>query len=376
MIQSAKLPVGHHTGMPWRIHAIANDFRVQDVWSLPTPGAPDDFPRLVALMGSFNPAQSSRTVGALFAIRWRLGRWLGLDRDDAGLGGRVHSLRERLPADLAGAAPLVGGTGQFTLLYETHDEAAFEIANRTVHGVLHLGWVPDGDGGHRGQMAVLVRPNGALGDGYMVAIAPFRHALVYPMMLREVGRLWRQRDLVRQIDVPDDARDVSTLPAVDYADAFLVDTVAHPQRSVRDWATAVLEAAPSPQRAQLLAGWSALGLKAADTGESVLGWEVRRDGDDVVLLGRDSRVGMPGELLFARRSEGLLFATFVHHRSPATRAVWAGVRRTHVRTVLELLERAARYPAGGGGSGPSGAGGGGGASPGVVGRLGPGDICG
>lgn len=28
---------------------------------------------------------------------------------------------------------------------------------------MHVGWVPDGSGGYRGQMAVLVEPNGLLG---------------------------------------------------------------------------------------------------------------------------------------------------------------------------------------------------------------------
>jgi hypothetical protein len=60
-----------------------------------------------------------------------------------------------------------------------------------MHGVLHLGWVPDGEGGHRGQMAVLVKRNGLLGAAYMAAIAPFRHLLVYPPMIREIGRGWR-----------------------------------------------------------------------------------------------------------------------------------------------------------------------------------------
>ena len=36
-----------------------------------------------------------------------------------------------------------------------------------MHGVLHVGWVPDGEGGHRGQMAVLVKPNGRKGSVYM-----------------------------------------------------------------------------------------------------------------------------------------------------------------------------------------------------------------
>ena len=61
-----------------------------------------------------------------------------------------------------------------------------------MHGVLHLGWVPDGAGGHRGQMAVLVKPNGLLGVAYMAAIAPFRHLVVYPTLMRDLGRAWHE----------------------------------------------------------------------------------------------------------------------------------------------------------------------------------------
>jgi hypothetical protein len=42
-------------------------------------------------------------------------------------------------------------------------------------------------------MAVLVKPNGLLGTIYMAAIAPFRHRIVYPPMIREIGREWRAR---------------------------------------------------------------------------------------------------------------------------------------------------------------------------------------
>jgi len=51
--------------------------------------------------------------------------------------------------------------------------------------------VADGGGRYHGQMAVLVKPNGRLGDAYMAAIRPFRHLIVYPAMLREGGRTWR-----------------------------------------------------------------------------------------------------------------------------------------------------------------------------------------
>ncbi len=192
-----KLPNTAHTSRPWRIHELTGDFRLEDVWALPTPGGPDDFPRLVQQMASFDPAKSSPgAVRTLFAIRWKVGELLGWDDPDAGVGvgSRVPTLRDRLPADLrdAPSGPEFPGA-PFTSLYLIEDEWAAEIANRTVHGVLHVGWVPDDTGGYRGQMAVLVKPNGLLGSAYMAAIAPFRHLIVYPPMLREMGRAWRAR---------------------------------------------------------------------------------------------------------------------------------------------------------------------------------------
>jgi Protein of unknown function (DUF2867) len=184
-----------HTSRDWRIHELTGDFRLEDVWALPTQGGPEDFPRLVRLLASGDPSRSSpRAVRALWAIRWKVGSALGWDDPDSGLGARVPTLRDRLPVDLreAPSGPDFG-TLPFTPLYLTRDEWAAEIANRTVHGVMHIGWVPDGSGGYRGQMAVLVKPNGRLGTAYMAAIAPFRHLVVYPPMLRQIERAWRAR---------------------------------------------------------------------------------------------------------------------------------------------------------------------------------------
>ena len=196
---SARLEKSAHFSRPWRIHEVAGDFRLEDVWALPTPGGPDDFPRLVELMARFDPGRgSSRIVRALFAMRWKVGELLRWDKPDAGLGSRVPTLRERLPADLRDAPAGPGSdTSPFVPLYMTDDEAALEVANQTVHGVLHLGWVPDGAGGYRGQMAVLVKPNGPLGVAYMAAITPFRHAIVYPQILAAIGRAWRAGPGVR-----------------------------------------------------------------------------------------------------------------------------------------------------------------------------------
>jgi hypothetical protein len=187
-----RLPSTAQTSRPWRIGELTRDFRLEDVWALPTPGGRDDFPRLVRLAASFDPSRSSaRSLRTLLAVRWKLGELLGWDRPDAGVGARVPSLRDRLPADLLESASRPEFQAlPFSPLYVTDTEMAAEIANRTVHGVMHIGWVPDG-AGYRGQMAVYVKPNGLLGEAYLAAIKPFRHLIVYPAMLRELGRRWR-----------------------------------------------------------------------------------------------------------------------------------------------------------------------------------------
>ena len=187
-----KLPSTAHTSRPWRIHELTPDFRLEDVWALPTPGGPDDFPRLVEAFASGDPGRgSSRVVGALFAIRWKLGDLFGWDDAEVGVGSRVPTLRDRLPEDLRETR---SGPGfdelPFKPLYLLDDEFAAEIANKTMHGVMHLGWVPDDAGGYRGQMAVLVKPNGLFGTAYMAAIRPVRHLVVYPRMIEGIGRQW------------------------------------------------------------------------------------------------------------------------------------------------------------------------------------------
>ena len=189
-----RLPSTAHTSRPWRIHELTRDFRVEDVWALPAPGGPDDFPRLVQRIASSDPSQgSSRAARTLWAIRWKLGELFGWDGPDAGLGSRVPTLRNRLPADLRDAPGPDFEALPFSSLYLLDDEFAAEIANRTMHGVMHIGWVPDQTGGYHAQMAVLVKPNGPLGHLYMAAIRPFRHVIVYPRALEQLERGWQDQ---------------------------------------------------------------------------------------------------------------------------------------------------------------------------------------
>jgi hypothetical protein len=344
-----RLPGTEYTSRPWRIHEFSRDFRLEDVWSLPTPGGQADFPQLVHALAAADPSRGSFPISRpLWTIRWKIGDMLGWDGADAGLGSRVRTLRYRLPADLRDTQGPDFAALPFTSLYLLDDEFAAEIANRTVHGVMHVGWVPDGTGGYRGQLAVLVKPNGRLGAAYLAAIRPFRHLIVYPLMMRDIAQKWRERaetaSQVGQVAVPPAARSASTLARIDYEDAFFVDTGTVRDRTAEQWARAVLEGAPDHVRARLLRGWSLLGLKLGSprSDRRVLGWEVRRSTPDIALLGAGSRIGMPGELLFKRERGGLLFATFVRQQNPVARAVWAGITPTHRRVVRSLLARAAR----------------------------------
>jgi len=204
-----RLPSATHESRPWRIREIAPDFTVEDVWALPVSGGAEDFPALLELMTSGDPASSgSLAARFLWRARDRLGSWFGLGRvvapadggrDDA--AGRLPipgtsetSLASRLPDDLRGtAADLEFGSLPFTPLYRTDVEFAAELSNQTVHGVMHLAWVDQGDGRYQGQLAVYVKPRGRLGQGYMALIRPFRHRVVYPALMRQIGQAWDKR---------------------------------------------------------------------------------------------------------------------------------------------------------------------------------------
>src|SRR5688500_2415307 len=96
-----RLPDTEQTARPWRIHALTRDFRLEDVWALPTPGGRDDFGRLVELFATLDPESSaSGVVRALFAVRRKAGELLGLDGPGSDTWTDQPTLRDRLPADL------------------------------------------------------------------------------------------------------------------------------------------------------------------------------------------------------------------------------------------------------------------------------------
>jgi len=207
-MDSVRLPNSTHAARPWVINRIAPDFRLLDAWALPAEGGPDDFGAFLDTMTAIDPVTSGRsgaiTVSSvLFRIRLRLGQWFGWDDPDRKLpipGCRETTLRDRLPGELRDSAGPAGvnpamrrAAGGFVPVYRTADEAAAEISNGTVHGVLHLGWVEQANGRCRAQMGVYVKPRGWTGEAYLKLIAPFRHLFVYPALMRQIGRAWDRR---------------------------------------------------------------------------------------------------------------------------------------------------------------------------------------
>lgn len=197
-----RLPNEAHTSCRWRIHEIAADFTVEDVWALPAYGEAHGFPTLLEVLTSIDfPVSAPLPVRVLWNLRDLLGRWFGLGRISQPVDERSEALPipgtsettlgGRVPHDLGGTAvPALTRMEPFRPLYLTNDEFAAEVSNRTVHAVLHLAWVEQGDGCYRGQLAVLVKPRGRFGEAYMTFIRPFRHALVYPALMRAIEQAW------------------------------------------------------------------------------------------------------------------------------------------------------------------------------------------
>lgn len=189
---SYRVPESAFQAQPWRIHEITADFEVEDVWQLPGSEPLSAFPRVVDAIATLDPSDSPLPARLLWAARMKLGSWFGWDDDRDGIGHRVVSLRDRLPDDLR---TLPAQTERFTdlpfdVLLDLPNEFAAEIANKTMHGLMHLGAVPSADGQTNVQLTILVKPNGLSGRVYMAAIKPFRFAIIYPLMMRELAARW------------------------------------------------------------------------------------------------------------------------------------------------------------------------------------------
>ncbi|MBL4682952.1 MAG: DUF2867 domain-containing protein [Nannocystaceae bacterium] len=198
-----RLAIDDHAALKWRITDVAPDFELLDAWALPATGRADEFQDLVDLWANMDLSRDGGSWASrmLFNLRARLGQWFGWDKDTNVLpipGSTEASLRDRLPDDLP-ALPIPADTpSPFRPVFGTQHEWTAELSNSTVHAVLQLGWVPQDDGTFRGRLGVYVKPRGRFGSLYMSLIAPFRHYVVYPALMRRVDGAWRRRGQMAQ----------------------------------------------------------------------------------------------------------------------------------------------------------------------------------
>jgi Protein of unknown function (DUF2867) len=152
-------------------------------------------------------------------------------------------------------------------------------------------------------------------------------------------------ETVRPASLPHELRGRTTLPQIDYTDAFVAET----KRSgftAEQWARQMLDAASPYWRRTLPLGWRILGLDhgPADAAGHILGWPIVGRTDDWILLGAHGRRGLSAQLLFAWQADGMLFATFVHQHNRAASLEWSAIAPMHRRIVTQLLKDACARP--------------------------------
>ena len=178
---------------PLRVHAVLHDVPLEDVWAIRLPGGgPGRTIQDVRTVFAEAVGAAPPIVKALFAVRGRIGALLGWDRPRA--AGNAASYADRLsPADRARSVAAPGTPdGPFTLLYRFENEQLSDLRNATVHAFVSLSMEPTADG-YLAYLAIYVQPVHRFSRLYMRAIAPFRHLVVYPALIRKMQRAWAAR---------------------------------------------------------------------------------------------------------------------------------------------------------------------------------------
>jgi hypothetical protein len=191
-----RIPNSVQLTAPWRVHELASDFDLEDVWAYPgIAGTAGDFDAYLSMVLKQNPvADGPFPARALWRARDLLGKWFRIGEITPPAGSVLDSLTPRLPDDLKGTVEgLHFDNLPFVPLYRTSTEFAAEAVNATVHAVMHIAWVERSAGDFAPQLAVYVKPNGRFGRVYMAAIKPFRYWVVYPAMERASTARWNTR---------------------------------------------------------------------------------------------------------------------------------------------------------------------------------------
>ena len=198
-----------HYFYSWKVHEIAKDFELLDVWEFPILADKtrnQDFSLFLKIMRQ-PPKQNAcsffsiQHLAARFLVSLRvlLGEIFDLDKNLNTLpipGCKEISLKERLSdedlkkslTDSVGEGAQTEGIWRTVYFYE--NEMLTEHSNDTVHALMHFGWVRKHGNYYTARLAVYAKPRRNFGELYMQLIMPFRHVIVYPAMIEEVKKRW------------------------------------------------------------------------------------------------------------------------------------------------------------------------------------------
>lgn len=199
-----------HYSQPWKVHEIAQDFMLLDVWEYPIladNSRDQDFLFFLKMIKKPPADKVNRSVsikflaaGFLISLRMCLGKILGLDKNINTLpipGCQETSIKERLSMeDLKRSLALLelgisdsdNETWRVVYLYE--DEMLTELSIDFVHVLMHLGWVHKSGNFFTAQLAVYAKPRGMIGNLYMKLIMSFRRFIIYPALMENVKNTW------------------------------------------------------------------------------------------------------------------------------------------------------------------------------------------
>ncbi len=142
------------------------DFHLLDKWRVPIEGAADEFPAFARIFIDNGFQSDSRIAGALFRLRFWLGKKF---RWDEGPAAEPHEV------------------------FRGPDQVVVEIANKTISAFIDLRWVDAASGRKTAEFSIYVKYVSRLSGAYMALIKPFRYAFVYPPWLKRLKRLWEAR---------------------------------------------------------------------------------------------------------------------------------------------------------------------------------------
>ncbi len=177
-----------------RAHSLLADVPLHDVWAvdLPRHSAGRTIADVRTLLSGENLRATSPIVKLLFGLRTWLGWLFGWDREPPRASD--ESFLHRLSAADRESSLVAPGTleGPFRVLFMSPRESIMEIRNATVHGFSVFALMERASD-YRLYWAIYVQPVGRITAWYMRLIDPFRRAIIYPAVLRQIRASWGKR---------------------------------------------------------------------------------------------------------------------------------------------------------------------------------------